>query len=97
VVTITSSSEGPRYSAATKAGTVLVTGATLDELRRQHPDVYRFVHPATAVEATADNRRSDARSAPWAGMDGGPLPAPDASAPQPAPFDSPILIDASRR
>jgi hypothetical protein len=97
VITITSSPQGPRYSAATHAGVVIVTGATLEELRQQHPDVYRFVHPATAVEATADNRRSDAKQAPWAGMDGGPLPMPDASAPQAVPLELPILIDASRQ
>ena len=46
VVTVMAGPTGPLYSATTQDGTLLVSGATLDQLREQHPDVYKRLHPA---------------------------------------------------
>lgn len=56
VVTVTAGEAGPLYSAVTRDGVALADGVTLIELRERHPDVYRIVHPATAMDVTADNR-----------------------------------------
>ena len=53
-VTICSSPDGPVFSATTKAGEVLVTHVSLEELRDNHPDLYRFVHPALVARADED-------------------------------------------
>ena len=53
-VTICSSPEGPVFSAATKSGEVLVTHVSLEELRENHPALYRFVHPALVARADDD-------------------------------------------
>src|SRR5688500_15240263 len=45
-VTICASPDGPVFSATTKDGEVLVTHVSLEELRENHPSLYRFVHPA---------------------------------------------------
>ena len=49
VVTITAGPSGPLYTATTKAGKMLVQGATLEQLRDRHPDVYNRLHPAITV------------------------------------------------
>ena len=49
VVTVTAGPKGPLYSATTKSGKMLVRGATLEQLREQHPDVYNRLHPAITV------------------------------------------------
>jgi hypothetical protein len=53
VVTITAGPSGPLYSATTQDGKVLVSGATLDQLREQQPDVYKRLHPTITVAADA--------------------------------------------
>ena len=46
VVTVTTGPKGPLYSATTQGGKLLVSGATLEQLREKLPDVYRRLHPA---------------------------------------------------
>ena len=46
VVTITAGPKGPLYTATTKEGKLLVSGATLEQLRQEHPEVYNRLHPA---------------------------------------------------
>ena len=53
-VTIVAGPDGPLYSASTKDGQVLVTHATLEQLRENHPRLYRFVHPAIVTDASVD-------------------------------------------
>ncbi|HEX8524218.1 MAG TPA: hypothetical protein VF669_18330 [Tepidisphaeraceae bacterium] len=48
VVTIRSSPRGPLYSVADEQGSTLVAKVTLEELRTEHPDIYRQVAPALA-------------------------------------------------
>ncbi len=50
-ITVTAGSEGPLYSAATNDGKMLVAKATLERLRREHPDLYQQIEPSMAVEA----------------------------------------------
>ena len=50
-ITVTAGPEGPLYSAATNDGEMLVAGATLERLRREHPDLYQQIEPSMAVEA----------------------------------------------
>ena len=53
VVSVTAGTDGPLYSAKTKDGTLVATGLTLQQLRDQHPDVYRKLHPAISADASA--------------------------------------------
>jgi hypothetical protein len=53
-ITITAGPRGPLYSAATSSGQSLVSNATLEQLRSDHPDVYRQVEPTLALDARAD-------------------------------------------
>ena len=55
-VTICASPDGPVFSATTKDGEVLVTHVSLEELRENHPSLYRFVHPALVTDASGDAR-----------------------------------------
>lgn len=52
VITVTASPDGsgPRYSARTHDGEVLVSNATLDQLRDEHPDILRRIDPAIAAK-----------------------------------------------
>lgn len=50
-ITVTAGPEGPLYSAATNDGKLLVAGSTLEQLREQHPLLYRQIEPSMAVEA----------------------------------------------
>jgi hypothetical protein len=52
-VTVTAGPHGPLYSAVAASGAVLASNATLDELKAQHPSIYRFVHPAMVTDAPA--------------------------------------------
>jgi hypothetical protein len=54
VVTVTSGPDGPLYTAQTTDGRTLVANATLAQLRTQNPEVYRFIEPAMAVDASVD-------------------------------------------
>ncbi len=62
-ITITSSPDGPRYSAREKDGRVIVAGVTLAELQANHPDLAQFVKPGIAVDASADQPSPDALGA----------------------------------
>ncbi|HEV2293287.1 MAG TPA: hypothetical protein VGR35_05490 [Tepidisphaeraceae bacterium] len=53
VVSVTSGPDGPLYSAKTKDGVMVATGVTLQQLRENHPDVYRKLHPAISADASA--------------------------------------------
>jgi hypothetical protein len=55
-VTICAGPDGPVFSATTKDGEVLVTHVSLEELRENHPSLYRFVHPALVTDASGDAR-----------------------------------------
>src|SRR5688572_14398752 len=46
VVTVRSGPRGPVYTVEDGSGVPTVTGATLPELRSQHPEVYRRLTPA---------------------------------------------------
>ena len=50
-ITVTAGPTGPLYSAATNDGEMLVAGATLERLQREHPDLYQQIEPSMAVEA----------------------------------------------
>ena len=58
-ITITSSPDGPRYSAHEEDGQVIVSGATLEELQVRHPDLAKFVKPGIAVDASVDDASPD--------------------------------------
>ena len=53
-ITISAGPHGPLYSAATSSGKTLLSNATLEQLRSDHPDVYRQVEPTLALDARAD-------------------------------------------
>lgn len=53
-ITVTSSPDGPRYSARSKDGVMIVSGATLEELQANHPDLAKFVRPGIAVDASME-------------------------------------------
>ena len=57
-MTICAGPDGPVFTAYTKAGEVLVTHATLEELRQNHPSLYRFVHPALVTDASVNRHQS---------------------------------------
>jgi hypothetical protein len=60
-ITVRATGHGPRYSVTDSANRTLIANATLDELRAQHPDIYRQIEPAIADQsATADNRAPNA-------------------------------------
>lgn len=53
-ITVTAGPHGPLYSAATDTGQSLVSNATLQQLRSDHPDIARQVEPTLALDARAD-------------------------------------------
>ena len=55
VITITAGPKGPLYSATTNDGKVLVSGASLQQLRDEHPELYKRLHPAITVAADASS------------------------------------------
>ena len=63
VVTVTSSPAGPRYSVRTRAGEMLVSNATLDELRAQRVDLYDQLDPVLAsTNDDGDAAKGDPRT-----------------------------------
>jgi len=44
-ISVLSTENGVRYSATDKSGKTLVSNATLQDLKEQHPDLYRQVTP----------------------------------------------------
>lgn len=63
VITVTSSPDGPRYSVRTRAGEMLVSNATLDELRAQRVDLYDQLDPAFASTGESEPDRNAGRRA----------------------------------
>ena len=61
-ITVTAGPAGPLYSATRSDGTAVVAGATLETLRRDHPDVYQHLVPSIATERDRDGspRKPDA-------------------------------------
>ena len=60
VVTAGPKGKGPLYSAERNDGTLIVAGATLDELRKDHPEVYQHLIPMYATEAKSEtSKRKD--------------------------------------
>ena len=53
-ITVTAGPHGPLYSAADESGRAVVSNATLEQLRKDHPNVYRQVEPTLALDARAD-------------------------------------------
>ena len=53
-ITATAGPNGPLYSARTADGHVIVSNASLDELRIHHPDLYNQLNPAMALYAGTD-------------------------------------------
>lgn len=51
-ITVTSGPAGALYSAQTATGKMIVANATLDELRTDHPEVYRLLEPGIAADAS---------------------------------------------
>ena len=47
-MTVTATAKGPTYSVVSASGEQLLTQGTLDDLRRQHPDLYRQVRQGLA-------------------------------------------------
>jgi hypothetical protein len=54
-ITVTAGPECPLYTAETTDGKLLVASATLEQLRSEHPEVYRQLNPSVAEESDADN------------------------------------------
>ena len=78
-VTASSGPVGVVYSAEETDGKLIVANATLDELRRQHPEVYEQLLPGVATQGEAQNtRRRD--TAEDASIDG-PIPMGHVSQP----------------
>ena len=57
-VTITAGRDGsgPLYSVTDANGKTIVARATLEELKTNHPDLYRQIEPSIAVHADVDAR-----------------------------------------
>jgi hypothetical protein len=61
-VIVTSGPDGPLYTARTADGRTLVANASLAELRTQHPEIYRSIEPAMAVDASLEGSRPPGKS-----------------------------------
>ena len=60
VVTAGPKGRGPLYTAERNDGTLIVAGATLDELRKDHPEVYHQLIPTIAAPAkSVTSKRKD--------------------------------------
>ena len=59
-ISVIATSNGVRYSAVDKSGRALVSNATLDDLKAQHPDLYRQLAPTMCKSTDAPT--------PYAGM-----------------------------
>jgi hypothetical protein len=53
-ITVTAGPHGPLYSSADESGRPVVSNSTLEQLRTDHPDVYRQVEPTLALDARVD-------------------------------------------
>jgi hypothetical protein len=62
-VTVTSGPDGPLYTAQTKDGRTIVANATLAQLRTQSPELYQFIEPAMAADASIDGAAVRAKAA----------------------------------
>jgi len=51
VITITATAAGPRYSAQTPAGEVIVSGLSLQQLQASQPDLYRQVSGTASTDS----------------------------------------------
>ena len=69
-VTVTSGPDGPLYTAQTADGRTIVANATLAQLRTENPEVYQFIEPAMAMDASVDGagRPKQERSGPTGGV-----------------------------
>jgi hypothetical protein len=56
-ITVTSSPDGPRYSAKANDGRMIVSNATLEDLRIEHPEIYKFVDPVVTWDPVEKDRR----------------------------------------
>ena len=71
-VTACSGPDGVLYDAEQADGKLVVARASLDELRREHPEVYQQVLPAVATQGDAANTRK--RDTAEDASIGGPIP-----------------------
>ena len=78
-VTASSGPAGVVYSAEGRDGNPVVANASLDELRRRHPEVYQQIVPGIATKGEAENTRSR-NTAEDVGIDG-PVPLGHVSQP----------------
>lgn len=78
-VTASSGPAGVVYSAEGRDGNLVVANASLEELRRRHPEVYEQIVPGIATKGEAENlrRRDTAEDASL----GGPIPVGHLSQP----------------
>jgi hypothetical protein len=64
-ISVLSTAQGVRYSAADKQGRILVSEATLADLKQEHPEIYNLIAPvvcsADASTAYAGMEIDDAR------------------------------------
>ena len=70
VVTVSGGPNGPVYSVSDHQGRTMLSHATLDELRDQHPDIYRQIRSLVATDTGAVTATAESsRPAPtlWAG------------------------------
>jgi hypothetical protein len=58
-IIVTAGKNGPLYSAEGAAGEKLVSNVTLEQLRRDYPELYRQVEPGTIVYAGMDLRGTE--------------------------------------
>jgi hypothetical protein len=61
-VTVTSGPDGPLYTAQTPDGRTIVANATLAQLRTEHPEVYQFIEPAMAMDASVEGAARPAKA-----------------------------------
>ncbi|HEX3356076.1 MAG TPA: hypothetical protein VHS31_03755 [Tepidisphaeraceae bacterium] len=52
-ISVLSTAHGVRYSAADKQGRILVSNATLLDLKQQHPEIYKLIAPVVCSTADA--------------------------------------------
>ena len=74
IVTVTAGPDGPLYTAKTTDGRTLVANATLAQVRTDNPEVYQFIEPAMAADASIDGGAVNAQARqpqPMRGSGGG--------------------------
>jgi hypothetical protein len=60
-ISVLAAAGGVRYSATDAQGKMLVSNASLDELREQHPELYRHIAPTISASAADAISIIDAR------------------------------------